>query len=35
MAEGGRFEGLKGNASYAEINGFFEADLEKRLQSKS
>jgi primase-polymerase (primpol)-like protein len=31
MAEG-RFDGLEGAVSFAEINAFFEADLKKTLQ---
>ena len=32
MAESGRFDGLEGATPFAELNGFFEADLEKKLQ---
>ena len=35
MAEAGRFDALEGATPFAELNGFFEADLEKRLQSKA
>jgi len=32
MAETGRFDGLEGVTPFAEVNGFFEADLRKTLQ---
>jgi 2-methylisocitrate lyase-like PEP mutase family enzyme len=32
MAEAGRFDGLEGATPFAELNGFFEADLKKKLQ---
>jgi 2-methylisocitrate lyase-like PEP mutase family enzyme len=32
MAEAGRFDGLEGAVSFAELNGFFEADHRKTLE---
>ncbi|HZM53131.1 MAG TPA: isocitrate lyase/phosphoenolpyruvate mutase family protein [Vicinamibacteria bacterium] len=32
MAEAGRFDGLEGAVTYAELNGFFEADYRKTLE---
>jgi hypothetical protein len=32
MAEAGRFDGLEGAVTFAELNGFFEADYRKTLE---
>jgi hypothetical protein len=32
MADAGRFDGLEGATPFADLNRFFEEDLEKKLQ---